>query len=294
MIVSALPQGPALGGVEFGNPGLSRMQDIRSIKMSTNSNPTVYPTAQPNQDAQIQNLPPGQYKPDNAADGDDVKQPISPQYAAIAKQRRALQVKEREIVAREKAMQEQNPSGQAISLAQLKASPLRVLLDAGVTYDQLTKEILADQSNASTRHLEAKITSLEEGFEKRLQDRDHLAEQQALREMRREADHLATSSDYELVKLTNSVPKVMELIERTYRKTGEVLDVHEAMKDVENYLYEDTKRRAQAEKVRREFAPQYPQMQQRQGMRTLTNRDTAVPSMSPKQRALAAFYGNPR
>lgn len=290
MKVSPLPSaGGTEGSIEFNSPNAGRMQDIRSLRMNTNHNPTQYPTAQVNEHAQIDNLPPARFSPDNNADQPDAKEPISPQYAALARQRRALQVKERALMEREKAMGSSSQAGDTIQLAQLKSSPLRVLLDAGVTYDQLTKEILADQGNASTRNLEAKITSLEEGFEKRLTERDQLAEQQALKEMRREADQLSSRDDFELVRLTKSVPKVMELIERTYRKTGEVLDVESAMNDVENYIFEETKRRAQAKKLQGQYEPQ-PQQRQ-QGMRTLTNRDTATVPMSAKQRALAAFYG---
>ncbi len=292
MKVSAMPTAGDQGAIDFGNPNAGRVQDLRSIKMSTNANPTSYPTAQPNEQAQLQHLPPGQFvPPSNNADQSEAKEPISPQYAALARQRRALQVKERALLEREKAMQSQ--SQDAVSLAQLKSSPLRVLLDAGVTYDQLTKEILADQGNANTRGLEAKIASLEEGFEKRLTERDQLAEQQALAEMRREADHLTGSDDFELIRETRSVPRVMDLIKRTYHKTGEVLDVNEAMRLVEDYLFKDMQKLTQTKKLQPQFIPQQPQMQ-RAGMRTLTNRDTASPILSAKQRAIAAFYGQQR
>ena len=54
--------------------------------------------------------------------------PLSPQFAALAKQRRALKAKEREIADREKALESSVSSGTAEDLvARLKSQPLSVL-----------------------------------------------------------------------------------------------------------------------------------------------------------------------
>lgn len=263
----------------------SMSQRIRSVRMSTNATPGREDPADP--------LAIPHPSDPGAA---EATQPLSPQFAALAKQRRALQVKEREIADREKALSGQSTQGSGIDIARLKSDPLGVLLESGVTYEQLTEAVLANQGGSQVRALEAKIAALEAGVDKKLTDRDAQQEQQALAEMRREALQLIAQGDtYELVRETQSMPHVMKLIERTYRETGEVLDVREALRLVEDELVKDSLKIANLQKVQSHLAPRpalktdaYPPQRQ---MRTLTNRDTAQVPMSPKARALAAFNG---
>jgi hypothetical protein len=113
--------------------------------------------------------------------------------------------------------------------------------------------------------------------------------------MRREATQLAAQGDdFELVRETQSVPDVIQLIERTYDKTGEILDVSEAMKLVEDELFKRQQKLITLKKMRGLLPKQaepVPQQRPQSGMRTLTNRDTASVPLSAKARALAAFYG---
>ncbi len=225
------------------------------------------------------------------SDSEDT-QPISPQLAHLARQRRALQVKERELKAREDAMKA-TPQSDGVPLARLKQEPLKVLLESGVTYEQLTEELLNNQSNPEVEDLKAKLKALEEGVDTKFKDAATQQEQQVLAEMAREAKSLvATGDDFELIRGMNQVPSVMTLIERTYRESGEVLDVAEACRLIEAELEKDVEKITSLGKVKNKFQPQQQPMQPRQqGMRTLTNRDTAAPPMTPKQRAMAAFYG---
>jgi len=268
-------------------------QPLRSFRMNTNANPSYMEQTQ----AQVQELPGIQRSANiesenNQANPSEETAPISPQFAAIAKQRRALQVKERELLEREKALSTQSADGGAIPLARLTSEPLKVLLENGVTYEQLTNEILANQGNSEINDLKAKINALEQGVDQKLSDRDAQAERQVLSEMKREAEQLAAQGeDFELVRGMGKIPEVMQLIEKTYRASGEVLDVKEALKLVEDELFADIQKITGYNKVRSQFIPQAPQMQRHQGMRTLTNRDTASMPMSAKQRALAAFHG---
>lgn len=267
-------------------------QRIRSLRMSTNATPGRVeepPAADP-----ALSLPANS---ENAQTDEATTQPLSPQYAELARRRRSLQVKEREVADREKALEAQPPAqGDVVTKAQLMSNPLGVLLDAGVTYEQLTEAVLANQNgyNPEIRELKEKIASLEAGFDKKLTDKDVSAKQAALSEMKREANQLCSvGEEFELVRATNSVPTVMQLIEKTYDTTGEVMDVSEALKLVESELLKDNLKIANLKKIQSQFAPQapvFPPQQQRQ-MRTLTNRDTASVPMSPKARALAAFNG---
>jgi len=285
MKISAVPSpGATAGGVSGGiDPQAQRVQSVRALKMNTNATPGAdlvqEPAISDNND------------PANATT--EETEPLSPQLAALARQRRALQVKERELADREKALTNQQPTqGNAELLARLKSQPLSVLLEAGVTYDQLTEAILANPSGDSQAAVESRIKALEESFDKKLADRDTQAEQAALAEMGREASRLAAEGDaFEMIRLTRSVPKVVALIERVYRKDGEILDVQEAMQLVEDDLIEQGLKLAGVGKVQSRVAPPLAsQAPKPGGMRTLTNRDTAQVPQSRKQRAIAAFH----
>ncbi len=272
------------------DPQVAKVQSVRSLRMNTNATPG------------LREAPPAEQLtiPDNAeAEGDvEATQPLSPQLAALAKQRRALQVKERELADREKALSSQ-PANQAggIDLARLKSEPLSVLLEAGVTYDQLTQAILADQNSGGheLQALKAEIAALKEGVDKRFTDKTTQEEQAVLAEMRKVATTLAAEGEaFELVRETGSIPQVMQLIEKTYRETGEVLDVTEAMQLVEDELIGESLKLAALKKVQGRLQPEQsvaPLTQSRPTMRTLTNRDTAAPAMDRKQRARLAFAG---
>lgn len=269
----------------------ARIQSVRSLKMNTQATPGTVSAPPPEEKTTIPDAP-------ETVGEVETTQPLSPQFAALAKQRRALQAKERELLDREKALGEK-PATQAdaIPLARLKSEPLSVLLEAGVTYDQLTQAILANQDSngPEIQALKAEIAALKEGVDQKLLDRDTQSEKQALAEMQREATRLAAEGEtFELVRETGSIPQVMELIEKTYRKTGEVLDVQEAMQLVEDDLISESLKLAGFKKVQGRLQPEPPQApvpQPRPPMRTLTNRDTAAPSMSRKERALLAFAG---
>lgn len=282
------PLGSGLGAVSTeGAPETPASQNLRRLVMKTDANPREVPQPQQEQAEQpVQETP--------ATEASEVTQPLSPQLAAIAKQKRALQVKERELAMKEKALAESGAKG--ISLEQLKQAPLKTLLDAGVTYEQLTEDVLANQDayNPRISALEKQLQSVRDEVQKTLSEKEARAEQQALAEMRREAAALAAEGDeFALVRETRSVGDVVKLIERVYREEGKILGVHEALSLVENEILKETEQRAKIAKVQSRFqpAPAVPQAQSAQRMRTLTNRDNATVTMGRKERAMAAFYG---
>lgn len=302
MKISPLPSSAnTVGAMGAGSADAPRIQTPRTLRMNTNATPD-------REEAQIEELPPAVTPPDpkltnpdpnDPANASEETKPLSPQLAALRKQQRALQVKERELHAREEALKAASPAqGDVIDKARLKAEPLSVLLEAGVTYDQLTEAILANQNGGiDAKALREQILKdVTTDVEKRFTDREAQSEQAALREMEREASQLTASGDtYELVRETRSIPDVMKLIERTYRETGEVLAVTEALQLVEDELINESLKLAGTKKVQSKLAPaepaQPPPQQQRPAMRTLTNRDTASVPLSRKARALAAFNG---
>ena len=293
-VVTTAPETPA------------RADQIRSIRMATNATPF---RAAPPPPAPVQagatggDQKMGIQDPNNPAQRQpEVTEPLSSQHAAIARARRALQVKERAVQAREEALKAQ-PAAQAggIDLARLKADPLSVLQEAGITYDQLSQAILSQAQGVSPeqfRAVQAELQAIKDGLKQELANRDQQGRQEAIRAMTNEAQAaVAQGDEFELVRETRSVPDAIRLIERIYDQTGEVKDVRWALAEIEAELVKDVLKVAGLPKVQGQMQPraaapaQAPQS--RPAMRTLSNRDTASAPMSAKQRALAAFWGQP-
>ncbi len=227
---------------------------------------------------------------------EEATQPLNPQLAAIAKQRRALQ-QERQAFEKEKELLVGNT--RADLEAKLKTNALSTLQELGVTYDQLTNEILASQGGIAPeiQALKAEIKALKEGVDKTLSDKDIAAEQAVLKEMRRNVDHLASQGEeFELIRAKRAEPDVIELIHRTWKQNGEILDEAEAMKLIEEELLNESLVLAKLKKVQGKLTPTEPlklqeEMPVKTGMKTLTNRDSAKPLMDRRQRAIAAALG---
>lgn len=284
----------------------ARAETPRTLRMNTNATPmraAPPPASLPATQAAAAPAPQlGNPDPNDPAARTEVTEPLSPQAAALARQRRSLQVKERELKAREEALKTQ-PAAQAggIDLARLKAEPLSVLQEAGITYDQLAQSILAQQQGVSPeqfRAVQTELQAIKDGLKQELANRDQQSRQEAVKAMTVEAQAaVAQGDEFELVRETRSVPDAIRLIERIYDQTGEVKDVRWALAEIENELVKDILKVAGLKKVQGQMQPQAAApaqaTQSRPPMRTLSNRDTASAPLSAKQRALAAFWGQP-
>lgn len=270
-------------------------QSVRRITMKTNVSPDRQ--VDYGQESQAESVT---ETPSDVTPVIEETKPLSPQLAELAKQRRALQVKERELVDREKALKSQPVSTGAEELAaRLKSQPLSVLQEYGVTYDQLTEAILAGNTglNPEIQSLKSELKALKEGVDKTLSERDAQAEQQVLLEIQRDIDHKAASGDdFEMIRVTGKQSEVKELIHRTFKESGEILDTEEAMKLVEDELIRENLEIANTGKLRSRLTPPTPPQQQQpqKQFRTLTNRDTAKPVMDRRSRAMAAALGQLR
>ena len=284
--------------------------NIRSLKMKTNFNTNRdMPLSEPEAVADSSlasntnsSATAGSSSPESQSSNPDTPeqgaveatQPLSPQFAALAKQKRAFQLEKAEFEKQKAAMSQGiNPEDFA---AKLKADPLGVLQEHGVTYDELTQAILSDkqQLNPEIQALKAEIKALKEGVDKSFQTNEQRQEEAALTEMLYEAEALAKDGEsYEMIRTEDAYDQVLRLIHNTYRKTGRVLDVRDAMERVENQLFAKAEKLASIAKVRAKIAQPSPQQAQpaQRGMRTLTARDTAQPQMDRRARAIAAMMG---
>lgn len=278
--------------------GTTAKSTTQSIKMSVNKTPEQAIAQKIVEDAEIKSASPAE---EPAVSDTDVQtlsepeaiQPISPQLAAIAKQKRALQVKEQQLAEREKALEAQ--PGRSWDDLQKRVSSgegMKVLQELGGTYDSLTNELLGNQGANEIAALNAKIAKLEKGIDERFTQNNTAQEQAVYDHMRKNVDRISASSDeFKLIKEFKAQEKVMDLIQKEWKENGEVLDEEDAMKTIEEILMEDAKRYAKAIGMGEAVTPQPAQSAQSTGIKTLTNKDSARPNFNRRQRAIAAMLG---
>lgn len=247
---------------------------------------------------------------------------LSRQFAQLARQEKALRAKahqqaqefkqrEEAIKAREAALtQPKTDMSSYISKDRLKNDPLAVFAEAGLSYDDITQQILTQQprdprTEAHIARLEAKLAALEEAnttSQKTYQEQQQSQYQAAVKQIQTDARKLVhTDPNFETIKATGSVKDVVELITQTYEKDGILLTVEEAATQVEDYLVEEAMKITQIDKIKKRMAAanaskpksevktQAPQ--QTQPMKTLTNATASQRQLSAKERAVLAFKG---
>lgn len=286
------PQVPQTQPTDLGDKQANR---IRTLKMRTQTSP----------DRPIETAPPS---PEPVATQNDISnnneaqgnteetRPLSPQYVALAKARRALQLKEQELAKREAEFKAPDYS-EYVKKSDLVAAPLRTLLDNGVTYDRLTEDALANPANQDIASLKAEIKGLKDELTNQFNQRDLMAEQQVLSDMTRQANSMAsTGNEYKFIREENYVPAIIDSIHEHYKETGELLDLAETMQKTEQHLIDKAVAFYNDERVRSKITPPQetqvvPSATTRPIMRTLTNRDNAQPMADRRSRAIAAFQG---
>lgn len=252
----------------------------------------------------------------------------SKQFSQLAKQAKALRIRQQQQEQAIKAREAQLAEREAVIKAQegkysqgyiqqdsLKNDPLRALLDAGVSYEDLTERLLA-QSNPLDPRVEATFSKLEAKIQALTQQNEELKNntksaeetqyQAAVKQIKADVKQLVyTDPNYEGVKITNSVDDVVELIERTYKEDGILLTAEEAAQEIEDYITEEAVKLSSLSKVTKKLQkaskpaetpppPQSAQTQvskQPQPMRTLTNANASTRPLSARERALLAFKG---
>ena len=247
---------------------------------------------------------------------------LSRQFAQLAKQERQLRAKvqaEMKAIETQKVelaqQQEQIKAKELqynegyISKNQLKTDTLRILADSGISYDELTQQILNSQTTdprteSHIARLEAKISQLEEKANqgvKAQEEQQQQAYRAAVKQIETDVKNLVKMDpNFETIQATRSVSDVVELIEETYKKDGYVMTVEDACKEVEDYLVEEAMKVTRIGKIKRQLEQagqpkpsQTAKTQQTQPgtMKTLTNAAASTRKLSAKERAVLAFKG---
>lgn len=233
----------------------------------------------------------------------------------VQQQQADIKAKEDALNAREAAInaKDQEYKSGYISKDRIKQDALQVLAEAGISYDDVTNQILNQvptdpRVNATISRLEAKIAELEgktQAQETNWKQQQAESYQSAVKQIEADAKSLIKSdpTGFEAVSKTpGAIKEVVKLIEETWHKDGILLSVEEAAQEVENYLIEEgVKTYTQIEKIKKRLAEsstktkpeeKTPQPQQTQTpMKTLTNKASSTRQLSAKERAILRFKG---
>lgn len=252
------------------------------------------------------------------------EEPLTTQYAVLARKEKALRAKVQEFRAQEQALKareealkaKETPQSQAIDPSKfidktrLQEDPLGVLSELGYTFDDLTAKALnqpSPESQAQAQYLkklEAKIAQLEEtqnNTKKSLEDNQQQQYKQAITQIRNETKQLVLNDpSFETIKETGSIDDVVELIEKTFNADGVLLTVEEAAQAVEEHLVEEALKIAKLKKIQQKLQASAPkpaapaqkqQSPQQQQAKTLTNALATQKPLTARERALLAFEG---
>jgi hypothetical protein len=235
--------------------------------------------------------------------------------AKVQQQEQAFKAKEAELLQKQAEFDNKVREYEQgyISKAQLKQDTLRILADEGVSYDELTQQLINQQPSnprveAQIGRLEQTITQLQkklEAQEKAGQEQQTQSYQAALRQIETDVRSLVKSDpEFEMVKATRSEKDVVELIEKTFQEENRVMDVVEATALVEDYLVEEATKLTRIDKIKKRLnlsvekstqgQKQQPNQKQQQPMKTLTNAVSSTKKLSSRDRAIAAMEGRLR
>ncbi len=210
-----------------------------------------------------------------------VEEPLSSQYAQLARKEKALRTQAQQVKAQNDALaareaaikaKEAELSGDSyIPKERLSKDTMKVLQEAGLDYEQITQMMLnapspeAQQTQTLISKLEAKIAALEEGqtkVTKTFEDSQKNAYTQAINQIKTDVKQAVyTNPEYETIKETNSVQSVVDLITQTFENgldaehpKGTLLTVDEAAKIVEDHLAEEAYKLMKLSKIKKRLA----------------------------------------
>lgn len=290
-------------------------------KISPEELSAISPKSQEQQEEKVQaDKVEGEEAPKAEETKPKAEEPLSTQYAVLARKEKALRAQVQKFNSERDAFKAQQEAAKAsptptfdeskyISKDRLSTDTLNALSDAGLTYEQITQLMLNPppaQDPATRMHiqkLEAKLQALEDTqgkVQKTFEDQQTQSYKQALNQIRNEATQLVTADPaFETIKETGSVSDVVDLIERTFKEDGILMTVEEAAKEVEDHLVEEAMKITRIKKIQQRLQPaasastQKPSEspKQSQPMKTLTNAVGASRPLTVKERAILAFKG---
>ncbi len=182
---------------------------------------------------------------------------LHPRFAELARKETAI----RKVATDLKAQRAQIEQERQAADARLAADPFEALAAKGWTAEKLIEAAIARgvppptqpaQVSPEIAALRAEIDALKKGSEKAVDTQYQAALKQIERDASKQAD---TSPDYPTIKARGAVSDVVELVEKHFKATGEVIPTAEAMKLVEAELIEEGLKWANLESVKAKLTP---------------------------------------
>lgn len=179
----------------------------------------------------------------------------------IERKQRQLQKLQQEIQSQRQALdaKAQKYETDYVPKEQLKSDPWSVLESLGLDYDTLTKQMLERPNDPLTKSLMSKIQALEArnaASEKSQQEQTAQQYDQAKKQIANEVKLLIDADpSFETIKGAEMQDAVVELIEQTFHSSGEILEVAEAARQIEEHLMNEALKLAQLSKIKAKLAP---------------------------------------
>lgn len=243
------------------------------------------------------------------------EEPLSSQYAILARKEKMLRQREQQLRTREAELKAKDapiapptPSfdeSKYVNKDRLTQDPFTVLTELGLTYDQLTEMALNGPKPQEIalmnqiKSLESKIAEIEGKTQKSFEDREVQQRQQVVAQLTNDTKRLVSSDpNFEMIQAERAEKEVVKLIEKTFDEDGILLSVEEAAQQVEDYLVERALRIAKAKKIQQKLAPapavpekSMTEDSKQPQLKTLTNSVASSRKLTARERALLAFEG---
>lgn len=168
--------------------------------------------------------------------------------ALLARKEKAFSTKMLELKAQEEKMKADKASMESsyIPKQKLVDDPFSVLKDNGLTYDQLTEKLLAQNGGVQDPvilELQSQVKELREQLSEQrssVENKEKQSYEQAVAVQRHAVTSLLDSDpQFEMIKATNSHEDVVQMIIDTFKKDNILLSPMEAAQKVENFLYDE-------------------------------------------------------
>lgn len=160
-------------------------------------------------------------------------------FAVVAKEEQKLRAKQEEIAAREARVKEMEEVQELVK----KGDRLAVLQKLGLTYDDITKDILAnDPKDQKLSEMEKQLKALNDEREaERAKKEEEESKQKYEKAVQGAMDAIQKHVDenletYELIKQSGSFDAVLDVIRVHHQRTNETMPIDEACKLVEAFL----------------------------------------------------------
>jgi hypothetical protein len=207
--------------------------------------------------------------------------------------------KEREILKMKREFSEKQKQYEEFEnlVKMAKEKPLEYLSKGNLSYDDITNYILTQpdpKPEDKYAALEAQINQIKKGFETEKEQAERAEAQRVEQAFKDKIVSTVNSNpdEFEFVKLHGkmALDLTYQTIEDVYKKTGQLIPINDALKDVEQYLENETKTMLQSSKKAKAFfsIPEIPNEKQKgigtdsRNVTTLTHDMTTVATSAPK------------